>query len=210
LSILTEIIVTLSGRIVACVLSRKVFIGVYHQTNSFSSFHRRFDAALQSYSKGLEVAERFLGSKHAVCVTLRHSLLAAKKAASMQATNRRNKTTEGGGEARGEMTEAALTQANHRGENLNNSNTMFPAPQVNRSPPASSSSKLTRGNVETSLPDIYPNIPSQKGPATIGVTERTSSSVERKVLMLPKKKTITNSENKKKSLIKSPYNVSAT
>jgi hypothetical protein len=36
---------------------------------------------MQSYRKGVEVAERYLGSKHPICVTLKNSLVAAKKAA---------------------------------------------------------------------------------------------------------------------------------
>jgi hypothetical protein len=38
-----------------------------------------------SYKKGVEVAERYLGAKHAICITLNNSLVAAKKHAAAQA-----------------------------------------------------------------------------------------------------------------------------
>ncbi len=44
-----------------------------------NEFLKRLDQSLLSYRKGVEVAERYLGPKHAICVTLKNSLVAAKK-----------------------------------------------------------------------------------------------------------------------------------
>lgn len=53
----------------------------YHNIGVEQEFLKRFDQATLSYRKGVEVAERYLGNKHAICITLRNSLVAAKKAA---------------------------------------------------------------------------------------------------------------------------------
>lgn len=39
-----------------------------------------------SYRKGAEVAERYLGAKHAICITLKNSVSAAKKSAAVAAS----------------------------------------------------------------------------------------------------------------------------
>eukprot|EP00605_Chrysophyceae_sp_TOSAG23-4_P001337 GSChrysophyteH1.ASY1.ANO1.1454.1 assembled CDS len=64
----------------------------YHNIGVEQEFLKRFDQAALSYRKGVEVAERYLGGKHAICITLRNSLVAAKKAAAA-ATKRGGKAT---------------------------------------------------------------------------------------------------------------------
>jgi len=51
----------------------------YHNIGVENEFLKRLDQSLLSYRKGVEVAERYLGPKHAICVTLKNSLVAAKK-----------------------------------------------------------------------------------------------------------------------------------
>ena len=53
----------------------------YHNIGVEQEFLKRFDQSILSYRKGVEVAERYLGAKHAICITLKNSLVAAKKAA---------------------------------------------------------------------------------------------------------------------------------
>ena len=50
---------------------------------------KRFDQSVLSYRKGVEVAERYLGPKHAICITLKNSLVASKKAAAAQSKGTR-------------------------------------------------------------------------------------------------------------------------
>jgi tetratricopeptide (TPR) repeat protein len=45
----------------------------YHNVGVEYEFLKKFDQSLQSYRKGVEVSERFLGSDHAISVTLRNS-----------------------------------------------------------------------------------------------------------------------------------------
>ena len=52
----------------------------YHNIGVEQEFLKKFDQALLSYRKGVEVAERYLGAKHAICITLKNSLLTVKKA----------------------------------------------------------------------------------------------------------------------------------
>ena len=53
----------------------------YHNIGVEQEFLKRFDQSMLSYRKGVEVAERYLGAKHAICITLKNSVIAAKKAA---------------------------------------------------------------------------------------------------------------------------------
>ena len=57
-----------------------------------NEFLKRFEQSVLSYRKGIEVAERYLGSKHAIAITLKNSLAAAKKIA----TSTQSKTGRGG------------------------------------------------------------------------------------------------------------------
>jgi tetratricopeptide (TPR) repeat protein len=52
----------------------------YHNMGVEQEFLKRHEQSLLSYRKGVEVAERYLGPRHAIAVTLRNSLIAAKKA----------------------------------------------------------------------------------------------------------------------------------
>lgn len=63
----------------------------YHNIGVEQEFLKRFDHSTLSYRKGVEVAERYLGAKHPICITLKNSLIASKKAALQTA-----KSTKGG------------------------------------------------------------------------------------------------------------------
>lgn len=52
----------------------------YHNVGVEYEFLKKFDQSLQSYRKGVEVAERFLGAEHAITGTLRNSCVAARRA----------------------------------------------------------------------------------------------------------------------------------
>lgn len=56
----------------------------YHNIGVEQEFLKRFEQSVLSYRKGVEVAERYLGPKHTICITLKNSLLAAKKSAAKQ------------------------------------------------------------------------------------------------------------------------------
>lgn len=64
----------------------------YHNIGVENEFLKRFEQSVLSYRKGIEVAERYLGSKHAIAITLKNSLAAAKKIA----TSTQSKTGRGG------------------------------------------------------------------------------------------------------------------
>lgn len=71
----------------------------YHNIGVEQEFLKRYEQSMLSYRKGVEVAERYLGPKHAICITLRNSLLAAKKAAmkeEMKGGGASGKTSAGG------------------------------------------------------------------------------------------------------------------
>ena len=53
----------------------------YHNIGVENEFLKRYEQSMQSYRKGVEVAERYLGSKHPIVITLKNSLISAKKAA---------------------------------------------------------------------------------------------------------------------------------
>ncbi len=51
----------------------------YHNIGVEQEFLKKFDQSVLSYRKGVEVAERYLGSKHPIAITLKNSLAAAQK-----------------------------------------------------------------------------------------------------------------------------------
>lgn len=57
----------------------------YHNIGVEQEFLKRYENSVLSYKKGVEVAERYLGAKHAITKTLNNSLAAAKKAAAAAA-----------------------------------------------------------------------------------------------------------------------------
>lgn len=57
----------------------------YHNIGVEQEFLKRYEHSVLSYKKGVEVAERYLGVKHAITKTLTNSLAAAKKAAAAAA-----------------------------------------------------------------------------------------------------------------------------
>ncbi|CAN0432341.1 unnamed protein product, partial [Laminaria digitata] len=52
----------------------------YHNMGVEQEFLKKFEHSLQSYRKGVEVAQKYLGGNHAVTVTLRNSTMAARRA----------------------------------------------------------------------------------------------------------------------------------
>ena len=58
----------------------------YHNIGVEQEFLKRYDQSMLSYRKGAEVAERYLGAKHAICITLKNSVAAAKKSAAVVAS----------------------------------------------------------------------------------------------------------------------------
>ena len=52
----------------------------YHNVGVEYEFLKKYDQSLQSYRKGVEVSERFLGTEHAITTTLRNSTVAARRA----------------------------------------------------------------------------------------------------------------------------------
>lgn len=56
----------------------------YHNIGVEQEFLKRYEQSMLSYRKGVEIGERYLGPKHAICITLKNSLLAAKKAAAKE------------------------------------------------------------------------------------------------------------------------------
>lgn len=57
----------------------------YHNIGVEQEFLKRFEQSILSYRKGVEVAERYLGGRHPICITLKNSLVASKKAAAAAA-----------------------------------------------------------------------------------------------------------------------------
>jgi len=57
----------------------------YHNIGVEQEFLKRYEQSILSYKKGVEVAERYLGARHAICITLNNSLVAAKKLAAAAA-----------------------------------------------------------------------------------------------------------------------------
>ncbi|CAM9963952.1 unnamed protein product [Sphacelaria rigidula] len=76
----------------------------YHNMGVEQEFLKKFEHSLQSYRKGVEVAQKYLGGNHAVTVTLRNSTMAARRAISardskirQELTRRNNQRPRGGG-----------------------------------------------------------------------------------------------------------------
>eukprot|EP00752_Nemacystus_decipiens_P011214 g9965.t1 len=76
----------------------------YHNMGVEQEFLKKFEHSLQSYRKGVEVAQKYLGGNHAVTVTLRNSTMAARRAISArdsklreELTRRSNRRPRGGG-----------------------------------------------------------------------------------------------------------------
>eukprot|EP00639_Heterosigma_akashiwo_P017147 CAMPEP_0206394176 /NCGR_PEP_ID=MMETSP0294-20121207/21203_1 /ASSEMBLY_ACC=CAM_ASM_000327 /TAXON_ID=39354 /ORGANISM="Heterosigma akashiwo, Strain CCMP2393" /LENGTH=311 /DNA_ID=CAMNT_0053848005 /DNA_START=159 /DNA_END=1091 /DNA_ORIENTATION=+ len=60
---------------------RVAVLGIaYHNIGVEQEFLKKYEQSIASYRKGVEVAERFLGPRHAITVTLRNSLVAARRA----------------------------------------------------------------------------------------------------------------------------------
>lgn len=57
----------------------------YHNIGVEQEFLKRFDQSMISYTKGMEIAERYLGARHTINLTLKDSLAAAKQVVAVQA-----------------------------------------------------------------------------------------------------------------------------
>ena len=57
----------------------------YHNIGVEQEFLKRFEQSIISYTKGIEVAERYLGEHHTINVTLKDSLAAAEQVVAAQA-----------------------------------------------------------------------------------------------------------------------------
>ncbi|CAM9749663.1 unnamed protein product [Pylaiella littoralis] len=80
----------------------------YHNMGVEQEFLKKFEHSLQSYRKGVEVAQKYLGGNHAVTVTLRNSTMAARRAISARDSRTReelirrsNRRPRGGGDGGG-------------------------------------------------------------------------------------------------------------
>jgi hypothetical protein len=71
----------------------------YHNIGVENEFLKRYEQSMQSYRKGVEVAEKYLGPKHPICSTLKNSLISAKKAA-LKSTSRGEAPASGGNAAK--------------------------------------------------------------------------------------------------------------
>jgi tetratricopeptide (TPR) repeat protein len=82
----------------------------YHNLGVEQEFLKRYEQSVLSYTKGVEVAERYLGPKHAICITLRNSLAAAKKSAAAAAYKSMTRTSKGSNAAAEAKKEAAMIE----------------------------------------------------------------------------------------------------
>ncbi len=120
----------------------------YHNIGVEQEFLKRFEQSILSYGKGVEVAERYLGPKHAITITLKNSLAAARKAAASSAY----KTV---GKGKGGKAAATAASAEAKAESQRVS------PQRTRpAPPASESRDNSPGAV--AVPNPAPIAPSRK------------------------------------------------
>lgn len=120
----------------------------YHNIGVEQEFLKRFEQSILSYGKGVEVAERYLGPKHAITITLKNSLAAARKAAASSAY----KTV---GKSKGGKAAATAASAEAKAESQRVS------PQRTRpAPPASESRDNSPGAV--AVPNPAPIAPPRK------------------------------------------------
>lgn len=87
----------------------------YHNIGVEQEFLKRFEHSILSYKKGVEVAERYLGPKHAICITLNNSLISAKKSAATAAFKTINKGGKSGASAAGSTKRGAGSTASAAG-----------------------------------------------------------------------------------------------
>lgn len=57
----------------------------YHNIGVEQEFLKKYSQSISSYSKGVEVAKTHLGGNHGITITLRNSLIAAKRAIASRA-----------------------------------------------------------------------------------------------------------------------------
>jgi tetratricopeptide (TPR) repeat protein len=61
-------------------LDRVAVLGIaYHNVGVEQEFLKRYDLSIQSYKKGVEITERYLGGTHGIVITLKNSLVTAKR-----------------------------------------------------------------------------------------------------------------------------------
>ena len=94
----------------------------YHNIGVEQEFLKRYEQSMLSYRKGVEIGERYLGPKHAICITLKNSLLAAKKASAKEDMK--------SGKSKGMTTTKRSAK-----ENTMNSTSVSPPPPVEQASP---------------------------------------------------------------------------
>ena len=105
----------------------------YHNIGVEQEFLKRFEQSVLSYRKGVEVAERYLGARHPICITLKNSLVAAKKSLAMtSAKANRGKGAVAGGDSKG-GTKGGRSGSPSKANNIEGPNVSAPAPTA-RSP----------------------------------------------------------------------------
>ena len=105
----------------------------YHNIGVEQEFLKRFEQSVLSYRKGVEVAERYLGARHPICITLKNSLVAAKKSLAMtSAKANRGKGAVAGGDSKG-GTKGGRSGSPSKANNIEGPNVSAPAPNA-RSP----------------------------------------------------------------------------
>jgi len=60
----------------------------YHNVGVEQEFLKKNNESFQSYQKGMQIAEKYLGSNHSMSITLRNSCLSAKRALMKNMKNR--------------------------------------------------------------------------------------------------------------------------
>lgn len=86
----------------------------YHNIGVEQEFLKRFEMALESYRKGVDISEGHLGGTHGITVTLRNSYLAAKQAVAATSRNRGQAGGAGGGAGGGGARGQERTRNSHR------------------------------------------------------------------------------------------------
>ena len=63
----------------------------YHNIGVEQEFLKRIESSLESYRKGVEISQKYLGNKHGITVTLNNSYIAAKRTLQLKAGSERGR-----------------------------------------------------------------------------------------------------------------------
>lgn len=79
-------------------VDRIAVLGIaYHNIGVEQEFLKRYEQSMHSYRKGVEIAETHLGNEHGITITLRNSLIAAKRAMNTHRASKRGGKKRHGG-----------------------------------------------------------------------------------------------------------------